>query len=135
MTEVTFFNGMASGPLVARSTQVKRYSNPPLALGNGPTISTATTSAGTSLISLLVMGFGFGLVFDAFWHYRAGLAMALDVLPHVGPIEVPFYVSSALLRPPMAKLLVSESNAFRPLRFTQTELSGVATQIIKLVFE
>ena len=34
---VVVLRGTASGHLVARSIQVRRYLNPPLAVGNGPT--------------------------------------------------------------------------------------------------
>ena len=44
---VVFLKGTASGQRVAMSKQVRRYLNPPLATGNGPTISMAILSDGT----------------------------------------------------------------------------------------
>ena len=65
---VTDFIGMASGHLVAISMHVRRYWNPPLAFGSGPTISMATLSDGTVRISLSFMGLGLVLLLLCIWH-------------------------------------------------------------------
>ena len=57
--------GIASGHLEDVSMHVSRCLNPPVAIGNGPTKSMATSVKGCVVISLLIIGHGLGVVLSA----------------------------------------------------------------------
>ena len=74
----------ASGHLVATSIQVKIYSTPPLALGNGPTRSTLTRSCRNVTTSLSHIGVFLGLDLINLWQVSHSLSWALASLQRDG---------------------------------------------------